>query len=395
MLKSQANLTDTNFTYNYAVTGGAIVADALSVINIFKDIEAKNNYASQNGGVMVLRGETYVAIENWVFSYNTAASASVLYFLGTKTNTVTNSSFSNNIATEGNTIMWLFSATTFSNVTVKDNISFGDSTGLFITFSTVTITDSSFYTENLPGTTTTLEEAANTYQVYGCFLSISAGATVTVSNSEFLKGYAEIGGFIYLVGDSTLNLQSTNFERGYATSDGGAIYVSGFKELSVLNCIFSNNTAAKLGSSIYSTSGKTKITKSSFQMHPGHTSIYLDDGTFVGKNITIKNLVPNNMDLIYEVKGGGIYAGDMDSFTLESSMIQNLNFAEKGGALYLETSDASKAKAIPANPVYSVTSWIFSSNKAYYGGAVYIKNVEYVKFTSCTFTNNSAIQSKT
>ena len=280
-------------------------------------------------------------------------------------------------------------------MTVKDNISFGDSTGLFITFSTVTITDSSFYTENLPGTMTTLEEAAITYKVYGCFLSISAGATVTVTNSEFLNGYAEIGGFIYLVGDSTLTLQSTNFKRGYTTSDGGAIYISGFKEFSVLNCSLFNNTAVKLGSSIYSASGKTKITNSSFQIHPGHTPIYLYDGTFVGKNITINNLVPTNMALIYEIKGGGIYAGDMDSFTLESSMIQNLNFAEKGGALYLETSDAGKAKTIPTNPVYSVSSCTFSSNKAHYGGAVYINNVEYVKFTSCAFTNNSAIQGKT
>ena len=280
-------------------------------------------------------------------------------------------------------------------MTVKDNISFEDSTGLFITFSTVTITDSSFYTENLPGTMTTLDEAANTYQVYGCFLSISAGATVTVINSEFLNGYASIGGFIYVAGDSKLSLQSTNFERGYSTSDGGAIYISGFKELSILNCIFSDNTAIRYGSDIYSVAGTTKITDSSFEMEPNPTSIYLYDGNFVGKNITISNLVPTNMDLIYEIKGGGIYAGDMDSFTLESSMIQNLNFAEKGGALYLETPDSGKAKAIPVDPAYSVTSCTFSSNKAHYGGAVYIKNVEYVKFTSSTFTNNSAIQGKT
>ena len=280
-------------------------------------------------------------------------------------------------------------------MTVKDNISFEDSTGLFITFSTVTITDSSFYTENLPGNTTTQYEASNIYKNYGGFMSISAGATVTVIKSQFISGYARLGGFIYVAGDSTLNIHSTSFKLGFSASDGGAIYVSGFKELSIINCTFSENNAVRLGSDIYSISGTTKITNSSFMMEPNPTSIYLYDGTFVGKNITIKNLVPNNMALIYESKGGGIYAGDMDSFTLESSMIQNLNFAEKGGALYLETPDSGKAKTIPANPVYSVTSCIFSSNKAYYGGAVYVKNVEYVKFTSSTFTNNSAIQGKT
>ena len=83
LVKSEAEFTNSVFTYNYAVSGGSLSAESVSVISTFQGITATNNYASSEGGVIALRGEAKIAINTCTFASNTGNIASVLYFLGT------------------------------------------------------------------------------------------------------------------------------------------------------------------------------------------------------------------------------------------------------------------------------------------------------------------------
>ena len=72
-------------------------------------------------------------------------------------------------------------------------------------------------TTSYPGGYTTLLEALSHYNgASGYFVSISAGANVLISDSEFSNGFASNGGLVYMSGNSALTLTSSNFTRGYA-----------------------------------------------------------------------------------------------------------------------------------------------------------------------------------
>ena len=53
--------------------------------------------------------------------------------------------------------------------------------------------------------------------------------------------------------------------------------------------------------------------------------------------------------------------------------------------------DNFKSDNIPNSAFWKITSSTFTSNSARYGGAIFIKNVDYVQITSSIFTNNAAV----
>ena len=140
------------------------------------------------------------------------------------------------------------------------------------------------------------------------------------------------------------------------TTDGGAIYASGYEKLTLKKCTFTGNSAVRTGSDIYAISGKSEISDTTFTVTPNPSSVYLVDGDFEGSSITIKNSVPGNSAISSEREGGGIYAADMNSFILQSSIFESLNYAGYGGALYISMAEAIKDSTIPTSPTYSVTS---------------------------------------
>ena len=111
--------------------------------------------------------------------------------------------------------------------------------------------------------------------------------------------------------------------------------------------------------------------------------------SFTGSKVTMTNSNTSNT-LKTATKGGGIYSKNSGSFTLSSSTFTSINYAEYGGAVYLDSDSKTK---IPSSASHTLTNVTFTSNSAYQGGALYINEVDYVSIGNITMTQNSAVSS--
>ena len=195
-----------------------------------------SNVASSNGGCIGLYAASAIEVEDSEFMNNECTeTGSAAYALGAGSNTFTNVSFHDNIASEGGVISFLFSTLTMSNITVEDNIAYADTPGMFIIFGTATFSDSVFTNTDLPNGASTLEGAALDAYTNGGFFSIGAGATVDITTSTFTNGYGINGGFIYISGNAEVTLTDNTFTSAVASGNGGMLYGSSFSNLDVSN----------------------------------------------------------------------------------------------------------------------------------------------------------------
>ena len=395
ILTATANFENTQFKNNYAVNGGVINGEGLAKINEFNNVTSSHNYALSNGGVIYLSGKSYLVATDSMFSNNTASDqGSVLYFLGTSKSTMSDWSFISNTANNGNTMMLLFADTNLNNITVKDNQANIESTGIFINFSEVEIASSTFTTEKFMNGATTLIEASKKSRNTGLFISISAGCNVSIKDSSFKNGYADTGGYIYMVGTSDLTITGSTFEGSSVTGDGGAIYASRHQTLSIESCTFISNSAQRDGSVLYLDSGTTSVSSSNFTVTPITSAIYTSLNSFTGEHLIFQNENVSNTEYKQDVFGGGIQVLNAKYFEIISSTFNSLNFAEKGGAIYVMALASAKDSNIPTDPVYKIFNCTFTSNSAMNGGAIYVDNVDYAQINSSTFTNNKAVTYK-
>ena len=164
------SLLNTVFSYNYAYDGGVIYGNSLSVISQFSGITWNYNYVSDSGGWLYLIGSSKIVADTCTFTNNQASNtASAVYFLGTDTSTFTTCTFTSNYAVSGNTLSLLFAPTTFTSITVLNNLADADSSGLFINFSTVTISSSTFNTTSFPNSETSSFSAADSAKITGWY----------------------------------------------------------------------------------------------------------------------------------------------------------------------------------------------------------------------------------
>ena len=285
----------------------------------------------------------------------------------------------------------LFAPATVTNLQFQNNIAGSESTGIFITFSQVTISNSVFNTTLYPNNLTNSTTAAAASSLFGWYISISAGATVTITNSNFDNGYAINGGAIYVSGNSDLTLNTCNFNGCASKSYGGAIYATGFNSFSASNCQFSKNMCEISGCDLYLNSGVASLINTKVSITSSQTSIYLVSGNFEATNLSMANIQPR----IVKTKnlfGAGIYVLNMNAFTLSNSNFTNLNYAEYGGAIYLLGSTSS-SKQVTSSPSWVIKSCTFIGNSAFNGGAIYIDSIDYTVINASIFTNNSVSSS--
>ena len=169
-IRSDAVFNNTRFINNYAQSGGVFSIEALSTAS-FENVFASQNVGLDQAGVVFMSGTSKMNIILSNFTENRSyGQASVLYFLGTGPNLIENSIFSENYARAGYSIMFSFSDTTIDKLKMKDNSALIASTGMFITFSAVYISNSDFITENFPFGYKDIDEVyANTY-ILGLFV---------------------------------------------------------------------------------------------------------------------------------------------------------------------------------------------------------------------------------
>ena len=190
-------------------------------------------------------------------------------------------------------------------------------------------------------------------------------------------------------GNSKITISGSTFTDNYSETTGGSIYLSNYNSISIASSTFQSGVAITDGSEIYSNSGTLSLDTCTFTLTPSKSAISLLSTSFTGNKITMTNSNTSNTSKT-ATKGGGIYSKNSGSFTLSSSTFTSINYAEYGGAVYL---DSDTKTAIPSSASHTLKNVTFTSNSAYQGGALYINNVDYVSIGNTTIAQNSAVSS--
>ena len=315
-------------------------------------VQCKYNYAN-NGAWIYSIGASNLSIRNSSIKYNYAAQmASALYFLGASMTSITSTEISNNFAKSEDAIYQLFTPLTLVNVTFINNAAEKLSAGIFVAFSTLNIQNSTFKNTQFPSPAKDTVSAAANSQINGWFVSVSSGATLTITDSQFDSGYANYGGAIYVSGNSKIVVSYSDFINWYAFMNGGAIYATGFQTITLSNWEFEGNSWGITGTDLWFKSGESNISNTNFKLIAGPSSIYLEGGYFYAKNINISSINMNIIQRNYELFGSGITGISMNYFSLFNSSISNINYGINGGAILLTRISSTKTK-IPQNPNYN------------------------------------------
>lgn len=160
---------------------------------------------------------------------NESSTIDVLGASSTIVNLITGCIFQNNNATK-NTISLNNALAQITSSTFKDNLSLERSKNLFVAFATVNVTNCYF---SSPESQDPHKEVLNDNTI-GAFIFIILDVKIIISNSSFLFGLAKYGGAIYISGESDITIINTLISTNTAAMYGGAIFANGFNSVSIL-----------------------------------------------------------------------------------------------------------------------------------------------------------------
>ena len=234
-----------------------------------------------------------------------------------------------------------------------------------------------------PGTLNDLQNEVNnaaeesTLNLYRDYTS-KEGTTVTVSKSLTIDGHGHTIDCnkkckaFDLKNEHTITIKNLRIVNGYEKNgNGGAICITGCKNVGFINCIFENNEASDCGGAVYNDGG----------LNGGAGCLNI-------KGCTFKNNIAKN-------KGGAVYCIcniEKGTYFTDSNFNENTAKTDDGGAIYLvNIADVSR------KPERTLSEFInncnFTKNKAIGGdgGAVFSKSSSFQLYVNgCNFNENSA-----
>ena len=301
---TQSRYYNSLFIGNKASSGGAIFKSDLIVNCTFT-----NNSATGTGGAV---NEVKV-IDSSRFINNTATHAGAVYNDGTSEFYVFNSDFTHNHAQYGGAI--------YSH----------EYESYYSRFISNTIINDSRFAENTAD------------NVGGCIYSMGK---VNVNHTEFRNNSAIYGGAVY--GNDEINIIKSIFTDNIAGQSGGAVYMSGNGNHTVINCEFTNNTS-NFGGAIFALNN-AEISYSLFKDNTGHSYggaiDFYKNGTYT---LTASSFEANSANY-----GGAIYIYAPDEESMAYLNVSKCNFTQNnalrsGGAFYSDASTKIKESNLTNN----------------------------------------------
>lgn len=211
-----------------------------------------------------------------------------------------------------------------------------------------------------------IENKARTGSEGGGAIIMSGGATLILKgNGSFKRNTSgNAGGAIYIGGaqtTETVHITGHTFEENSATTDGGAIYMAAYGNLTTTNCIFVSNKAnGKSGGAVYiAKEGKMIANGCNFTSNTSKTSggaVYVNEAQFEFDGCKfLSNTGTSNGGVIYTlratVKGknseftsnkvsaatgnGGAIRAEESTFELEKCTFKSNETKQDGGAVDL------------------------------------------------------------
>eukprot|EP00347_Sterkiella_histriomuscorum_P009503 403340963 len=386
LLHGKVNVQNSKFYGNYASRGAVFYLSDDSEL-IIKGSSFYENYAYKEAGVIYMETGSYATIKDSEFYKNYAYENSVLQVLeGSKLNNITLDQcdiYQNNA--QKNTVSVIQGDMLIKDCSFNKNWALEKTKNIFAGFSNLYIFNTVFRGAYLGKTP--LDRLSEELTL-GSFIFVILDVNLLIQSCFFQTGVAEKGGAIYISGDATVQIQSSQFSENYSSGKGAAIYGTGFKEISITNDTkFTNNWSNDIGDDICATNsnGILKLQKVSITNPNTYLSIYVDQAQLIMDQVTMKDLATlmEQMD-----QGSALWCTDCQTIQITKSIFSNSK-SNQGGFFYIEESSKSKNKGgVEGKYIIKDSQFLNSYSKA--GGAIYLKNTEFVTFENCLFQNNSA-----
>ncbi|CDW71929.1 UNKNOWN [Stylonychia lemnae] len=222
----------------------------------------------------------------------------------------------------------------------------------------------------------------------GTFIFIITDVDIEIINSQFMNGYAIMGGAVYLSGYSNLKIMKNTFNNNLAFTNGGAIYAVGFASIQISDeTNFKYNLAQDGGDDIFVSNTDQNLTlfKVNILNPNAKNSIYAEQCGVQILNSTISNV--NNEK---STQGAGLQCFNCRNIQIINSTFSKL-YSQLGGALYIEENEVNK-KITDKIGKYLIKNSIFENCQASVAaGAIFFNNIQYTTIQSSIFRKNTVL----
>ena len=387
-----------------ARTGGAIYVEGSFDTSLIHNTKFTNNKAftdnlDYGGGAIYVEGNaSSIHIFNSNFINNTAKThgGAILFNNSIENITISNSVFSNNIVPNdghgGGAISFNndVSGLLFENDTFENNYApLGYGGSIVFDGNTTNVTfNSSTFRVNKP--------REKDITGGGAIYFIGDAVLISIDNCEFDNITARTGGAIYVEGSfDTSLIHNTKFTNNKAFTDnldygGGAIAVEGnASSIHIFNSDFINNTAKTHGGAIKFMANDELNTfdgcifYNNYAPYGGAVALGNTDYLVISES-SFTNHIGAEDDI---VGGGAIYViGNLTNANIVDSLFEN-NSARAGGAIYVE----NNMNQVQIYDTYFINNSASSNNTFYGGGAIAVEeDATNNFFDSVTFVSNIA-----
>jgi len=211
------------------------------------------------------------------------------------------------------------------------------------------------------------------------------GSQVNIRRCNFHTNTAEKGGALYLNGTGNLTLLDSNFQMNRAQSNGGAVFLNGFYA-NITNCTFLQNQAGTLPV-LTNQSCPSSLTGTLDGTSSQGGAIFVDNNEDSANSsfVCMQSKFQNNSATI----GGALSLPLHNHLSIETGQFL-ANKGLFGGAVFL---NASYSASMESNS--RITGTVFENNRACFGGAMYSTRTanDSINLEQVSFQNNSAIRS--
>ena len=183
----------------------------------------------------------------------------------------------------------------------------------------------------------------------------STNSTITIRESSFIGSSAKEGGVIYADLDSKLNIHTCSFDRNKAVK-GGAIRVSGGSSVSIIQSIFTNNIAEEGGALSIEQSNVTlegSVFDNNTATTSGSSTLMGDGGAIFVCGQSNLSIIASDISNNSAVYGGGLFARYCKIF-VQRSIISDNHATHFGGGMY--SSENLEGAALPTDMITNTES---------------------------------------
>ncbi|CDW85156.1 UNKNOWN [Stylonychia lemnae] len=351
-----------------------------SIGNIFKYCAL-----SKNGGVFNLYQSIFEDSES-LYQYNSGIQGGVINAQETQM-TLTNSKFQNNIAKTGGVIFAVSdSKLIISNCEFSNNIAQESAGVIFLSTQSMMKISNSKFTQNEAFQNSAIE-----------VLSSKLNENILITSSEFSENIATKNtlSFIY----SVVTISKTQFlynvakqRSNKAFSKGGAIFISGFLDIQISEgTLFDGNLAFDNGEDIYVTNSNKTICLSQVTINKRNSqnSIFIEQAKLKADQLKLVDITNSNGQSL----GAAINCNYCKGLQISNSEFQNFR-SFYGGAIYITDMDQSKGTSYEeVNQKYSFENTNFMNCSSNIGGAIYSNNPQSMIIKNCAFERNKVYYS--